>query len=111
MARRTVVTYVDDLDGKELKEAVTVSFSVDDKDYEFDTSPAHAQQFRRDLDKYISASRSARPRPLSASRRGRAASGDVQAVRAWARENGYEVSDRGRIAASIVEAYEHSRPS
>lgn len=106
MARRTVVTFVDDLDGKELKEAVTIAFSVDGKKYEFDTSPAHAKEFRRDLEKYISASRSAGNRRSRGSRRSRSSARDSQAVRAWARDAGYEVSDRGRISSEIVAAYE-----
>ncbi|MGC4933733.1 histone-like nucleoid-structuring protein Lsr2 [Gordonia sp. DT30] len=109
MARRTVVAYVDDLDGKELKDAVTITFSVDNKTYEFDTSPAHAKQFREDLDKYVTASRSAGTRRSRTARGSRSSSRDLKAVREWARESGYEVSDRGRIASEIIEAYDAAK--
>ncbi|QTI68002.1 histone-like nucleoid-structuring protein Lsr2 [Gordonia polyisoprenivorans] len=105
MARRTVVTFVDDLDGKELKEAVTITFSVDNKAYEFDTSPAHAKQFRQDLERYVTASRSAGSRRSKAARSARS-SRDLKAVRDWARVNGYDISDRGRIATEVIEAYQ-----
>lgn len=112
MAKTTVVQYVDDIDGKDLKEAVTVEFGVDGRTYEFDTSPAHAREFKRDLDKYLAVSR-----PAGVSRRGRGGRGgsrsraakpkhDTVAVRTWARANGFEVSDRGRISAEIIAAYE-----
>jgi hypothetical protein len=38
-------------------------------------------------------------------RRGRGSSADTPAIREWARENGYEVSDRGRISQALREAY------
>lgn len=113
MAKQTLVHFVDDLDGKDLKEAVTVTFGVDGKTYEFDTSPAHAREFQRGLEKYVAASRrvsgGGRRSSSRRSRRGsRAArrSGDAQRVRTWARENGYEVSERGRISAEVMAAYE-----
>ncbi|GAA1480758.1 Lsr2 family protein [Gordonia sinesedis] len=109
MAKTTVVRYVDDIDGKELKEAVTVAFGVDGKNYEFDTSPTHAREFRRDIDKYLAVSRSAgtgRGGRGARRRPARRSPQETQAVRTWARDNGFEVSDRGRIAAEILTAYE-----
>ncbi|MGW0037544.1 histone-like nucleoid-structuring protein Lsr2 [Gordonia sp. NPDC003376] len=114
MARRTVVTIVDDLDGKALKDAVTVNFTVDGKQYEFDTSPSNATQFHRDLERYIVASRSTDsrsvvPRSARATKkviRARRSGRDTQAMRTWARDNGYEISDRGRISVEIIEAYD-----
>jgi len=38
-------------------------------------------------------------------RRGRGTSADTSAIREWARRNGYEVSDRGRISEALREAY------
>lgn len=113
MAKQTLVRFVDDLDGKDLKDAVTVTFGVDGKVFEFDTSPAHAREFRRDLEKYVKVSRRASGGGgRSSSRRSRRGSRsarrsqDAQRVRTWARENGYEVSERGRISAEIMAAYE-----
>ena len=42
-------------------------------------------------------------RPARGGRRTRSA--DSAAVREWARQNGYEVSDRGRISQALREAY------
>lgn len=107
MAKQTVVQYVDDIDGKELKEAITISFAVEGKQYEFDTSAAHAKEFRKTLDKYIAVSRKAGA--VKGKRGGAAAKrprNDTKAVREWARESGWDISDRGRIPAEVVEAYE-----
>lgn len=32
-------------------------------------------------------------------------SADTKAIREWARANGYDVSDRGRIPADVMDAY------
>lgn len=34
---------------------------------------------------------------------------ELAAIRAWAKSEGYEVSDRGRIKADVVKAYEESK--
>lgn len=107
MARLTVVKTIDDIDGKELSEAVTIRFGVDGKDYEFDTSPTHAEQFHASLAKYIEASRRAGVARGSRNlAQGRRPTEQNQAIRHWAQANGYEVGDRGRIPVGIVEAFE-----
>ncbi|NLG48250.1 Lsr2 family protein [Gordonia sp. (in: high G+C Gram-positive bacteria)] len=107
MAKKTVIQIVDDIDGAELDEYETVRWSLDGKSYEFDTSPEHAEEFRNHVATYVAASRSTGGR--QAGRRqaatGRSAN-NTRAVRQWASENGYTVSDRGRIPADIVAAYE-----
>lgn len=107
MARKQVVQFIDDLDGKILDEFVTVRWSLGDKQYEFDTSPAHADQFHKTLEKYVAASRRA-----TSARQNRNGTGKVKPVeqiaviREWARTNGYEVNTRGRIPAPIIEAFD-----
>ncbi|EGD56794.1 histone-like nucleoid-structuring protein Lsr2 [Gordonia neofelifaecis] len=107
MAKKTVIQIVDDIDGAELDEYETVHWSLDGKSYEFDTSPEHAEEFRNHVATYIAASRttggraSARRAPSA----GRGAT-NTRAVRQWASDNGYTVSDRGRIPADIIAAYE-----
>lgn len=110
MAKKEVVQIIDDLDGKVLEEYETVQWSLDGKNYEFDTSTKHAQQFRDSLDKYVGISRvtsarSARRTP-AAVKGGARSKEQTQAIREWASSNGYEVSDRGRIPHSILEAFE-----
>lgn len=108
VAKKQVVEFIDDLDGKVLEEFETVRWGLDGKQYEFDTSPKHAEQFRRVLAKYLTASRR-----VNASRQGGRAAEKVekaptQAIREWAKDEGYEISDRGRIPAAIIEAYDEA---
>ncbi|NMO03682.1 Lsr2 family protein [Gordonia sp. TBRC 11910] len=107
MAKRTVVKYVDDLDGKAIADPVTVKFGIDGKSYEFDTSPAHAKQFQKVVDRYIKVARRGGPAGVRHLTSGGARSKEqTQAIRDWARKNGHAVSDRGRIPASVVEAFD-----
>lgn len=103
MAKRTKIQIVDDIDNAELDEYETIRWSLDGKQYEFDTSPAHAAEFRDHVAKYVAVSR-----PVGGGRPGRRSSGklDTRAIRAWATENGHAVSSRGRIPAEIIAAYE-----
>ena len=98
MAQKAQVVLVDDLDGTEAQE--TVSLGLDGRHYEIDLSTANAQQLRSDLKAYV---RSARAIAPPAPRR------QAAAIRQWARENGYEVSVRGRIHQDIIEACTNAR--
>lgn len=102
MAKRTKIMIVDDIDGAELDEYETVRWSLDGKNYEFDTSPEHAAEFRDAVATYVASSRVIG----RSSKRGAAKANDTRAIRAWATENGFNVSDRGRIPADVVAAYE-----
>lgn len=107
MAKRTVVKYVDDLDGKAIGDPVTIQFGIDGKNYEFDTSPAHAKQFQKVIDRYVSVARrggASGVRHLTSA--GTRSKEHTRAIRDWARKSGYVVSDRGRIPAAIVEAFD-----
>ncbi|MEZ5209913.1 Lsr2 family protein [Gordonia sp. (in: high G+C Gram-positive bacteria)] len=104
MAKRTKIQIVDDIDGAELDDYETVRWSLDGKSYEFDTSPEHAAEFRDAVATYVAASRVIGGR--STRRASAAKSADTRAIRAWASENGHSVSDRGRIPADIIAAYE-----
>lgn len=110
MAKRHITQLIDDLDGTVLDEGATVYFSLDGKAYEIDLSDANAQAFRDAIAPYIEAGRTiagnparATTRPRSGAKSGRA---DLAAVRAWAKENGHNVSERGRIPAGVLEAYD-----
>lgn len=106
MARKTVVELIDDLDGSTAEQ--TVSFSLDGVAYEIDLSEENAHKLRDELGEWITKSRRVGGR-RSTTRAGRAASaGDSARIREWARENGYEVPDRGRVAASLRAAYEEA---
>ncbi|MCF8601957.1 Lsr2 family protein [Gordonia sp. HY442] len=106
MAKKTVIKIVDDIDGAELDEYETVRWSLDGKSYEFDTSPQHAEEFRNHVATYVAASRSvgraSQRRATGAARPG----ANTRVIRQWANENGFTVSDRGRIPADVIAAYE-----
>ena len=107
MAQKVQVVLIDDIDGGEAKE--TVTFGLDGATYEIDLSDRNAAQLRDALAHWVGnarrvSGRSSRP----TGRRGGGSSSsstDTTAVRAWAKENGYKVSERGRIASEVQEAY------
>jgi Lsr2 len=102
MAQKVTVTMTDDIDGAEA--AGTVSFRIDGTSYEIDLSKKNAAALRRVFTPYIDHARRA-PRGARAGRlaRSRQRSPDV---RAWAKSQGIQVSERGRIPASVVSQYE-----
>jgi hypothetical protein len=104
MAQKVRVLLIDDLDGSDAVE--TVSFAVDGVTYEIDLNEKNAGDLREAFAPWIGHARRSGGR-RSAGRRGSssAKSGDTAAIREWARSNGYEVSDRGRVPAEIREAY------
>ena len=107
MAQKVQVLLVDDLDGGEADE--TVTFALDGKTYEIDLTTANADKLRSLLDPYVKGGRRTGGRASGGRGKARAAVGgsqDTAQIRAWAKENGYEVNDRGRVPASIREAYE-----
>jgi hypothetical protein len=110
MARQTIVQLIDDLDQSRADE--TVSFALDGVQYEIDLSSKNAARMRDALASYVAnarrSGRGAAVRNGSAGRRGRSARGDreqTQAIREWARRNGHKVGDKGRIPATVLEAY------
>lgn len=113
MARRIVHQLVDDLDGTVLDagEGETVLFSLDGIAYEIDLTETNAATLRDTLQPYTAAARSISSRTSGAQTAGsrprrRSGQQDFGAVRQWARDNGHQVSERGRVPASVIEAYE-----
>lgn len=106
MAKKTVTTteYTDDLDGTSA--AATVQFGWDGSQYEIDLSRSNVRAFEKAIKPYIDAGRKVRGTRSKANARGKAAAKhDLSAIRAWAKSSGFDVSERGRIATSVVEAY------
>ena len=112
MAQQVNIVLVDDLDGSEATE--TVSFALDGTNYEIDLSDKNAGALRDALAPYL-----AHARKVTGGRRGPASGGgrkqqsgsgslgpSPRLVRDWARSNGYQVSDRGRVPADVIAAYE-----
>jgi hypothetical protein len=104
MAQKINVVLIDDLDGSAAAE--TVSFGVDGGQYEIDLSKKNAEALRKALAPYVAGGR--RSRAKSRGKGGSARSGgpSPSEVRAWARSNGWNVPDRGRVAADVRAAYD-----
>jgi hypothetical protein len=95
----------DDLDGSPAAE--TVMFGFDGVTYEIDLSEPNRAQLERDLAPYVAAGRRvSRGRRRGGSGRQAAPRADRAAVRAWARDNGLKVSERGRISSEVLSQYE-----
>jgi hypothetical protein len=110
MAQRVQIVLEDDLDGGEAAE--TVTFGLDGVSYEIDLSDQNAGKLRDVLATWIGHARraggrrSAGRRPAASSTSSAGKRSDLAAVRAWARESGHQVSDRGRVSAAVQEAYD-----
>lgn len=124
MAQKVNVVLVDDLDDSEASE--TVTFSLDGASYEIDLNEDNAAQLRDAFAPYVGAARRAGRAPAASSRRtssssataarsaaspSRPAAGGsdrerTQAMREWARSNGHQVSERGRLSGAVIAAYD-----
>jgi hypothetical protein len=106
--RSVTVILVDDLDQTKADE--TVSFGLDDRDYEIDLNRAHAGELRRMASRYIAVARRARTAVQDgAPRRTQADRERSREIRAWAMERGLLTSPRGRIPEHVTQEYEASR--
>ena len=103
MAQRVNVVLVDDLDGSEGAE--TVSFAVDGVSYEIDLNESNAARLRDDFAVWTAHATRVGGRKRTASASSSSGKEDLDAIRAWARDNGFQVADRGRISAKVKEAY------
>jgi hypothetical protein len=112
MAQKVTVQLVDDLDDSPIAagDGRTVEFAFDGSSYEIDLSNDNVDKFRDAISDYVAAARKTAGRrtgstgkPSSAPKRGN--SEELGKIREWAKENGYEVSSRGRISTQVQEAY------
>jgi hypothetical protein len=106
LARKIITSLVDDIDGSEAAE--TLSFSLDGKQYEIDLSAENATKLREDFESWAKSARRVGKASTTTRRASRGGRADLNAVREWARANGHKVSDRGRVPATILEAYEQA---
>ena len=109
MAKKTIIEYVDDLDGKkvELDDLVIKEFTVDGIVYRLEVRVSNAEKFDAQLAKWVgAATRVGGRKNTRAKIVGGGSPDQTKAIREWANANGYAVSSRGRISADIVEAFE-----
>lgn len=98
----TLVTHVDDLTNEEFEEGKgeTVEYALDGKRYEIDLTTKNATAFRKAFEKYVKVSREKATRGRKAGEQS-----EATVIREWARANGHNVNDRGRISEEVVNAY------
>jgi hypothetical protein len=125
MAQKTIVTLVDDLTGEEAEDISTVEFALDGVTYEIDLDDKNSASLRDALADYVAAARRTGGRRATGTTRrrsGGAGTGTPRAtspggydretskqIREWAKTQGFEVSDRGRVPNNVVEAWEAQR--
>jgi hypothetical protein len=103
MAQKIQTLFIDDLDGSQADG--TVRFGLDGIDYEIDLNPEHAQQLRDALARYVDAARRTSAntrRPPRTGRRPQANGLNTTEVREWAKAQGIDVKDRGRVPAELI---------
>jgi hypothetical protein len=111
MAQRVSVVLVDDIDGSDASE--TVTFGLDGAQYEIDLSEDNADRLREALSVYVGHGRRAGGRKRGNAGGGTPRSGGSRPttgptaaeIRAWARENGWDVPERGRVSGEVRDAY------
>jgi hypothetical protein len=105
VAQKIQTLFIDDIDGSAAEG--TVRFALDGTDYEIDLNAQHADALRKALAKYVDAARrsnsaAAARRPARSGRRASASGLNTTEVREWAKAQGIEVKDRGRVPAELV---------
>jgi hypothetical protein len=111
MVQKTVVTVVCDLPhDTEVEGTETVSFSFDGTAYEIDVCTSHAKELHDKFSGYADSARKVSGGAAARRRKPRTGPGRERSseMRAWARQRGHKVSERGRIPASIIQEYEAS---
>jgi hypothetical protein len=105
VAQKIQTLFIDDIDGSEAEG--TVRFALDGAEYEIDLNAKHADALRKSLARYVEAARrssgsAAARRPARGGRRTAATGLNTTEVREWAKAQGIEVKDRGRVPAELV---------
>ncbi|KOV71277.1 hypothetical protein ADL00_08395 [Streptomyces sp. AS58] len=106
MAQKIVTVYTDDLSGEEAEEVQTHTFSLNGINYEIDLVSENYDRLFEALAPFIKSGRkTGRTKRANQARRPEEGGPSADQLRAWARENNYHINNRGRVPASIREAY------
>ena len=114
MAQKVITEFVDDIDGSPAER--TFSFAVDGTNYEIDLSAENIAEFKSAIGGFIESARKVKGSRSGNGRRahnagangGRQSRDQTRAVREWARRQGHNISDRGRIPSSIQQAFDQA---
>jgi hypothetical protein len=110
VAQKIQTLFIDDIDGGAAEG--TVRFALDGTEYEIDLNAKHSDELRSALGQYVTHARKvgggARRAGRAAGRAGRGAGSALNTteIRNWAREQGYDIKDRGRVPADLVAKYQ-----
>lgn len=107
MAQRVNITLVDDIDGSEASE--TINFGLDGATYEIDLNDGNAEALREALSAYVGHARRISGSTRRSGRKalsGSVSKSNTKDVRAWAQQQGMEISERGRIPVDVQRAYD-----
>jgi nucleoid-associated protein Lsr2 len=110
VAQKIQTLFIDDIDGGAAEG--TVRFALDGTEYEIDLNAKHSEELRSAIGKYVTHARKvgggARRAGRTAGRASRGAGSALNTteIRNWAREQGYDIKDRGRVPADLVAKYQ-----
>jgi nucleoid-associated protein Lsr2 len=105
MAQKIQTLFIDDIDGGAAEG--TVRFALDGNEFEIDLSAKHNDQLREALANYVAHARkvSGTARRVPRGRRSNTSAIDTAKVRGWAKAEGFDIKDRGRVPADVVAKY------
>lgn len=115
MARREITQYFDDINNTPLTddELTIIRFSIDGNHYVLDLSEKNAAAFREALAPWVDAAQPAPAQQRTTTRQTGASAAakrrQSKEIREWAKANDLKVSERGKIPASVIEAYESAQ--
>jgi nucleoid-associated protein Lsr2 len=119
MAQKTIVTLVDDLTGEVAENIRTVEFALDGRAYELDLTEENSAKLHDALSQYVNAARKlggrrrGGTRPDGVSKSTSRPTGynreTLKSIREWAKKNGHNVSDRGRLPTEVVQAWDKAQ--
>jgi len=104
MAQQIQTLFIDDIDGSAADG--TVRFGLDGTDFEIDLSTTHNAELHQVLATYVTHARKVGSPARRSSRGRRSADGiDSHKVREWARAQGIDIKERGRVPGEIIDKY------
>lgn len=113
MVQKVTVTIFDDLDGSEAAE--TVEFGLDGVSYVIDLSEYNAARLRGEMRQFIDRARRVdnHGRAQKPRRRrsdfGSSSPGEQKLARQWAKEQGIQVAEIGRLSAEVMNQYREAK--
>ncbi len=103
MVKHVVETVLDDIDGS--KNAATYTFGLNGEEWSIDLSDKNAKKLSSAMEPFIAAGKKVGGRK-KARGNSKGTRKDLADVRGWGQANGYSVSERGRVPAALLNAYD-----